>query len=201
MNARQNSHGGGFTHFLGCSEVGKFFHSGNVMKFVLLTMAMAVGMVAGCRQNVETVSEKFNELPASVQKTARAQAPNDEITAVSQKTQDGKQVYEIEFREQDRHPKVVVAADGTLLNSEFAKTANALERVLTPTGGTGTPLSALPEAVQKTILSKAPNGAISSITRHENNGRVIYEVSFQDAGRNPALQVADDGTLVQSLQK
>lgn len=171
------------------------------MKVVLFTMVLAAGMVAGCRQNVETVSEKFNELPAPVQKTARAQAPNDEITAVSQKTQDGKQVYEIEFREQDRNPKVVVATDGTLLSSEFAKSANPLERLLTPTGGTGTPLSALPEAVQKTILSKAPNAPISSITRHENNGRVIYEVSFQDSGKNPTIQVADDGTLVQSLQK
>ena len=76
-----------------------------------------------------------------------------------------------------------------------------VKKALTPTGAVGTQFSALPEKVQKTIQAHAPETAISDISRSEDNGRVIYTVSFQDTGKNPTLKVADDGTLVQDLQK
>ena len=65
----------------------------------------------------------------------------------------------------------------------------------------GTKFSALPEKAQKAILAHAPETEIADISRHEDNGRVIYEVSFKDTGKNPSIKVADDGTLVQDLQK
>ena len=172
------------------------------MKSCAVIMAVAAALVAGCNQSVKTASEKFNELPPAVQKTVRAQAPNAEVTDVSQKTQDGREVYEVDFRgEGHNNPKVVVAEDGTLVSSDIAKPAGPIERMLTPTGATGTPLSALPEAAQKTIQAQAPGAPIASITRHESNGRVIYKVEFQEPGKNPTIEVAEDGTLVQTLQK
>ena len=83
----------------------------------------------------------------------------------------------------------------------MARPAGAIERALTPTGATGTKLSALPEKVQRTIQSTAPGAPIADISRHEKDGRVIYEVAFKDKGKNPTIQVADDGSLVQDLQK
>ena len=161
----------------------------------------AAGLVAGCNQSVQTASEKFNELPPAVQKTARAQAPNDEITSVSKTSDNGVDAYKIEFREGDRTPQVTIGADGRVISSDFPKTAGAVQRALTPTGAAGTPFSALPLPVQKTIQSQAPNAPIDSISRHDDNGRTIYEIKFQDAGKNPSIKVAEDGTLVQSLQK
>src|SRR5436189_126848 len=60
---------------------------------------------------------------------------------------------------------------------------------------------AVQKSVQKTIQAHAPESQIADIERHSDNGRVIYEVSFQDTGKNPSIKVAEDGTLVQSLQK
>jgi len=171
------------------------------MKKYAVTLLMAGGLLVGCNQSIKSASEKFNELPPAVQKTVRAQAPNAEIADVSQKTQNGAQVYEIELREEGRNPKVLVAPDGTLVNSDLPKPAGAVERLLTPTGAVGTPFSALPEAAQKTIRSHSPNAPIASISRHDQNGRVIYEVEFKDQGKNPTLRVAEDGTLVQGLEK
>jgi uncharacterized membrane protein YkoI len=162
---------------------------------------LVVGLLAGCGQRIQSVSQKFNELPPAVQKTARVQAPNDEITDVARKTQNGRDVFELTFREAGRTPKIVVAADGTLLSTDFATSAGVLDRYLTPTGPTGAELSALPELAQRTIKSRAPNAEIAGITRHESNGRAIYEVEFRDKGKNPTLRVAEDGTLVQDLQK
>jgi len=164
-------------------------------------MVVVAGLVAGCTQSIKTASQKFNELPPAVQKTVRAQAPNAEVADVTQTTQDGRQVYEVDFQGAGHNPKVVVAEDGTLISSDMAKPAGPIERMLTPTGATGTPFSALPEAAQKTIQAQAPGAPIASITRHESNGRVIYKVEFQEPGKNPTLEVAEDGTLVQTLQK
>jgi hypothetical protein len=110
-------------------------------------------------------------------------------------------VYEIQYRENGGTPKIVIAADGTLVSTELPRTAGAIQKALTPTGATGTPFSALPLTVQKTIQSRAPQSQVSGISRHDKDGRVIYEVEFVDKGKNPTMQVAEDGTLVQDLQK
>jgi len=171
------------------------------MKKYLITILAAAGMVAGCNKSVENASQAFNELPPAVQKTVRAQAPQAEIADVNHKTENGMDVYEVQFREPGRNPKIVVAADGKLMNTDMVRPANAIERALTPTGATGTKLSALPEKVQKTIQSTAPGAAIADISRHDKDGRVIYEIQFQEKGKNPSIRVAEDGTLVQDLQK
>jgi len=171
------------------------------MRYYIITVLAAAGLVAGCNKSVESASQRFNELPPAVQKTVRAQAPQAEIADVSHKTENGMDVYEVQFRESGRNPKIVVAADGKLVNTDMARPASAIERALTPTGATGTKLSALPEKVQRTIQSTAPGTPIADISRHEKDGRVIYEVEFQEKGKNPSIRVAEDGTLVQDLQK
>ena len=171
------------------------------MKTYLVTLIAAAGLVAGCNRSIESASQKFNELPPAVQKTVRAQAPNGEIATVSKKTENGMDAYEIEFREPGTNPKIIVSADGKLLSTDMAKPAGAVERMLTPTGAVGTKFSALPEKVQKTIQARSPNVEIADISRHESDGRVIYEVEFKDKGKNPSIRVAEDGTLVQDLQK
>jgi uncharacterized membrane protein YkoI len=172
------------------------------MKKYVITLLAASALVAGCNQSVETASQKFNELPTAVQKTVRAQAPNAEIANVTQKTENGSQVYEVEFRNPNgENSKVLVAMDGTLVGSDLPRPAGAIQRALTPTGAVGTPLSALPEAAQKTIKAQAPDAPIAKISRHEDNGRMIYEVEFKDQGKNSTMRVAEDGQLVQSLQK
>jgi uncharacterized membrane protein YkoI len=172
------------------------------MKTYLIPLVAAASLLAGCNRSIETASQDFNSLPPAVQKAIRAEAPNGEIAHISQKTENGLSAYEIEFREPGSNPKLVVSADGHVLSSDrTSKPAGTIEKVLTPTGAVGTKFSALPEAAQKAIQAHAPNAEIADISRHERNGRVIYEVEFKDQGQNPSLQVAEDGTLVQELQK
>src|SRR5437588_8913803 len=137
------------------------------MKLFAISLAAGVELLVGCNSSVESASQKFNELPPAVQKTVRAQAPNGEIADVSKTTRNGIDVYEVQFNEPGKNPKVVVAADGKLLTSDLANPPGAIERMLTPTGATGTKLSALPEKAQKTIQSKAPSAEIVDISRHE----------------------------------
>ncbi len=175
------------------------------MKTYLLPLVVVAGLLAGCNRSVEQASQDFNTLPPAVQKAVRSQAPNGEIAHVGSKTENGTQVYEIEFREPGTNPKLMVTADGTILNSTgTSKTegiVGSVEKALTPTGAVGTKFSALPEKVQRSIQAHAPETEISDISRSEDNGRVIYKVEFKDQGKNPTMKFAEDGTVVQDLQK
>jgi uncharacterized membrane protein YkoI len=167
----------------------------------------AAGLAAGCNQSVETASQDFNSLPPAVQKTVRSESPNGEITSISKTTENGADAYKVDIRNTDNNNNntMVVAMDGRVLSSDMPTTQNGIikdvKKALTPTGAVGTQFSALPEKVQKTIQASAPESEIANISRETDNGRTVYEVSFKDTGKNPSIKVADDGTLVQTLQK
>ncbi len=171
--------------------------------YIVLAATAGALLLAGCNKGVESASRDFNSLPPAVQKTVRAQAPENEIVSVNHTTSNGVEVYKVEFRAPARgkNPTVVVAPNGTLISTDLAQPAGGLKKLLTPTGAVGTPFSSLPEKVQRTIQAQAPNAQIANITRHDKDGRTIYEVEFRDTGKNPTIQVAEDGTLVQNLQK
>jgi uncharacterized membrane protein YkoI len=167
----------------------------------------AAGLAAGCNQSVETASQDFNSLPPAVQKTVRSESPNGEVTSVSKTSENGMDAYKVAIRNtaNNNNNTMVVATDGRVLSSDMPATQNGIvndvKKALTPTGAVGTQFSALPEKVQKTIQAHAPESEIANISRSTDNGRTIYDVSFQDSGKNPSIKVADDGTLVQDLQK
>jgi len=177
------------------------------IKIYMVTLIAAAGLAAGCNKSVESNSQAFNTLPPAVQKSVRSQSPNGEITSVSKTTDNGMDAWKVDIRNQgsDKDNEMIVAADGKVLSSDMPNNQNGIvqdvKKALTPTGAVGTQFSALPESVQKTIQAHAPESEISNISRHSDNGRVIYEVSFKDQGRNPSIKVAEDGTLVQDLQK
>lgn len=177
------------------------------IKVYAVTLIAAAGLAVGCNQSVESNSQAFNTLPPAVQKTVRSQSPNGEITGVSKTTENGMDAYKVDIRNQgaDKDNEMVVAMDGKVLSSDMPSNPNGVvqdvKKALTPTGAVGTQFSALPEAVQKTIKAHAPDAPIADISRNTDNGRVIYSVSFQDTGKNPSIRIAEDGTLVQDLQK
>jgi hypothetical protein len=177
------------------------------IKVYAVTLIAAAGLAVGCNQSVESNSQSFNTLPPAVQKSVRAQSPNGEITGVSKTTQNGVDAWKIDIRNQgaDKDSEMIVAADGNVLSSDMPNNPNGIvqdvKKALTPTGAVGTQFSALPETVQKTIKAHAPDAPIADISRSTENGRVIYAVSFQESGKNPSIKVAEDGTLVQELQK
>lgn len=113
--------------------------------------------------------------------------------------------YKVELMDQGKNSTMIVADDGRVLSSDMPIKQDGIvqgvKKALTPTGAVGTQFSALPENVQKTILAHAPQTEISNITREQDNGRTIYDVSFKDSTANPDIKVADDGTLVQGVQK
>jgi uncharacterized membrane protein YkoI len=172
------------------------------MKKQIAVMITAAAFLVGCEQrSVEHASSEFNQLPDAVQKTVRAQAPNAEIADVEQKTRDGVTMYEIQFRDRERHPAMAVATDGTLMRYEAGTAAmgrpDAAEGKVKGAADSSVKnqLSALPMSVQKVIQASAPRAEVVDIRRKEENGRVFYEVEYAGKDRKPVLQVGQDGHI------
>lgn len=170
-----------------------------------LAAILAVGLLAGCKHQIKTASEKFNELPPVVQRTVRAEAPNAEVTGIDRKNWNGVAVYEIEFAHPNKNPRLLVTAGGDLIHDGQAAQGSTPETSSTlrgtGAGATGTPLSALPLRVQEVVRREAPDAEIVRLTREERDGRVIYNFEFKGDDKNPTMRVAADGTIVQRLQK
>lgn len=208
------------------------------MKNQIMIGLVAVGLITGCASNenrdsvrhegagaetTPSLGTSFDELPAAVQATVKAQAPNAKIDDIDKEMRTGRTVYEVKFKDEGINPAIHVAEDGTLLKADDGKlgdgkgssnasvgavetgaaqsSANVQAPVNEAAGAAtgpkvGTKLSDLPDAVQKTISSRAPNAKIDDIDKETRSGRVVYEVQFEEPGQNPKLHIAEDGTVV-----
>src|SRR5688572_17319827 len=169
----------------------------------LVAAIVAAALVAGCSQNLEKTSAEFNKLPPSVQKAVKSHAPQAEIAGVNETKRDGVTVYEVEFTDPGRNPKMIFAADGSIIRDDTAALGASGQASLEMKGSATakSQLSALPEPVRKTVQKQVGNAEIADISKHNDNDRVIYEIEFKDAGKNPKIRVAADGTIVETLQK
>ena len=192
-------------------------------KNILVLLTAASLTLAGCSEkaHVQKTSQEFNALPTAVQKSVRSHAPNAEIASVDKKTRDGMNYYVIEFKEPGRNPKLTLTESGTVVeNDRWMGSANPGSGTISgrssenerpkstlnaPNGTTARSakidLSALPLPVQKTLQAQAPNATITGITRHDDNGRAVFEFEFEDQGKNPTMRISEDGTVVQTLKK
>jgi len=166
-----------------------------------IAAVVTAALVVGCSQGVQQTSAEFNKLPAAVQKTVKSHAPQAEIASVNETKRDGMTVYEIAFTDEGKNPKIVVAPDGTILRNDALGAAGSASIEVKGSATAKSQLSALPEPVRKTVQKQVGSAEIASVNKKDDNGRVIYEIEFKDAGKNPTMRVAADGTIVEPLQK
>ena len=98
-----------------------------------------------------------------------------------------------------------MTADGNILKSDINRdkaigaTGNASD--LNTGSSKDLKFTQLPAKVQKAIRDQAPTAKIADIKRRNRDGRIVYEVSFEDKGTNPSMTVAEDGTIIKDIQK
>lgn len=62
-------------------------------------------------------------------------------------------------------------------------------------------LDEVPRAAQATIRRTAGDRVIAAITQDTVNDRKAYVVQFRESGRNPSVIVAEDGSVLQPIEK
>ncbi len=66
------------------------------------------------------------------------------------------------------------------------------------TGGpvTGTTIQDLPQAVKDTLKQKVPTAEIARIDKQNQNGQIIYKISFAGAAKREVMYIGEDGTVI-----
>jgi uncharacterized membrane protein YkoI len=54
----------------------------------------------------------------------------------------------------------------------------------------------VPAAVKATIERETKGGRIKEIERETKNGRTVYEVEFEEGGKEREIHVAEDGSVL-----
>ncbi len=183
-------------------------------KEVLITMA-AAALFAGCSDNKlgssnttakdPKVASEFNDLPPAVRTAVNREVPNGVIDKVSSETKDGRIVYKVKFKDEGLNPAIWVTADGNILKSDISRdkavgATGAGVDVATGSAKGNLKFTQLPPAVQKTIRDRSATAKIANIDKHTRNGRIVYDVSFEEKGINPKMTIAEDGTVVKDLE-
>jgi hypothetical protein len=146
--------------------------------FAILTLATANAVMAA------------DTIPANVMATLTAKFPQAKIDKWSKEKEDGKQVFDIEFRQGERKFEADIFADGTIHN---------WEQQIAPAD--------LPPAVMKTLNQNFPNAAlkeIMAVTEVTGGAERLdgYEVVVARAHkRDVELTIAPDGRVLEGPGK
>ena len=118
----------------------------------------------------------LERLPASVQKTIRAEVADGKLRAIDEDNEDGHVSYDIEMVRQGRTRGFTVGEDGSLLDTEVF-------------------LNELPAAAQQTIRKKGSGATLGEIDRSIDSDGASYEVEMIDGGTNRSFTVDASGKL------
>ena len=136
----------------------------------------------------------FNELPDPVKQAIKAKRGDAPIKEIQHRTKDGRDLYDVEFNETGINSKLCFAQDGTIVTDDTARPrgTNWMGRTASMK------VSEVPEAVRKTIESEAKGRAVADIDRETWNRQTVYEVEFEQTGRNAQIHIAENGSIVKS---
>jgi uncharacterized membrane protein YkoI len=134
----------------------------------------------------EEVEIDLKDAPAAVQKTLLREAGGAKIKDVVKETEDGKTVYEAEVEIDDQEYKIVVAADGTLLEKSLEDDDDEIP----------VDWADVPPAVQKTLQREAAGAKIAKVDKFSSEGRTLYETDVKIDGKNYQITVTAEGLLL-----
>ena len=149
-----------------------------------------------------------SQLPPAVQKALEASAAGDPVKQITVRNVRGRTVYDIELeRKNAPNPRLRIAADGEMLRDTSRPLSTPETPFASDYGYGAAPvvptlrLDELPAAAQETLKKEAAGREIAKITRDTVNGHSAYAAEFKEAGRNPRVYVAGDGTLLRPTEK
>lgn len=155
----------------------------NVLSVVVLLGVMSISATT---MNAADEPKDLDKIPKPVMDTLKAKFPKAKIDKWSQEKEDGKVVYDIEFKVDGKKMEADIAVDGTLLNYE--KEINVKD---------------LPRAVVEAVEKKYPHNTIKQVMevteikdKKEVHGGFEIDLVTRDK-KNVELTVAKDGKILE----
>ncbi len=141
--------------------------------FAILGLATAALLTA--REARAAADGDWEALPEAVRATFEAQRPGEIPSEIEQETQDGREVYEAEYRGRAGNADITVAGDGALVMVKTKLKAKDL-----------------PEAVTHALDATYPG---AKVTEAESVSLGYYELDLRVAGKKVEVVVQPDGKI------
>lgn len=119
---------------------------------------------------------ELSEQPAAVQKTAHEIIGQLKIEEVEPSFEGGQHATEVEYTDNGKKMAIVIAKDGTLIQKEYRMSS-----------------SQAPQAIEKAVSAKYPDGRITHIKEVERKDSKFFELSVKAGGKSHQLKLDQDG--------
>jgi len=141
---------------------------------------------------LSTPGARFGLLPQVVQNTVRSEAGTAEIIDARKEVSGDKLYYKVTFRDSVNFPPLLIAVDGSVLNSDLSVAIPAPQEP-----SVEVKLKDLPPSVQKVIQEKQLTSQITSVSLENWGNHSVYVFNLKDEGRQQQkMYVVADGTLL-----
>lgn len=144
-------------------------------------MAMAAAMAVAMVTSGAVASErpvKMKDLPPAVQQTVEKETKGLTVVGLSEETEKGRTLYEVETRVDGHTHDFLIDAGGTVVEKEQE-----------------VPLDSIPEPARAAILREAGRGTVERVEAVTKDGSTEYEATVKRVGKKSEVVVSSDGTL------
>jgi len=120
---------------------------------------------------------------------------NLNVENVQKTTTNGQTAYQASFDKPGMKARITVDENGSVL--QYQETDKlALVTEVPKVTSSGTKLSDLPQAVQRTVKEEAGKNTIGDISKDTESGKPVYHVAFNDAGIHTDLVLDQNGKVL-----
>lgn len=152
---------------------------------LISVLGLAVALSGGCASAGDGDGKKggeqevaLNQAPAAVQAAVKRVAGDNKVDKLVKETDEGKTVYEAEFK-----------ANGMAHSAKIAESGEVLEEEM------DVQLSDLPAAARDAVNKKYPDGKIDRAELAKSNGKSMYEVHVTSGNAKHEVVVSSTGQV------
>jgi len=150
----------------------------------LMVVTVGLGLialpVAAAEKAAKEEKISIGEVPEAAQKTILHEAAGNKVREIEKETENGRTVYEAEWRVDGKEVEVKVAPDGKLLERE-----------------TEIALKDLPGPARETVLKEAAGAKVTEVEKVVAGDRVTYEAEWKADGKEIEIRVSPAGKVLQ----
>ena len=149
------------------------------MRTMMLSVMVSGALVAGVAAQDSETKIKMRDVPPAVQQAIKQQSTGATLRGVAREVENGKTLYEAEFRVDGHSKDVTFDTDGQVVSVEEETTLDQIS-------------PAAREAIQKA----ATGGKVGGIEKITEGGKTFYEAQLNVHGRKSEVKVDASGQPV-----
>ncbi len=147
---------------------------------IFVAFSVTINATAGEKEEKMTI----NKVPAAVKAAIEKATTGGKVKEIEKKQHDGKVSYDVDYVKDGEKKEIKVAENGKIIKTEEKTTINKV-----------------PAVVKAAIEKATTGGKVKEIKKEQHDGKVSYDVDYVKDGEKKEIEVAENGTIVETEEK